>query len=256
MTLPSQLESDSEAGPPPSEADRRPTILAVREVSRIYRMGEVTVPAVRRATLDLFRGEFLVVVGPSGSGKSTLLNLLGGMDRPTSGRIQFGDADLAQASDAELTRYRRRCVGFVFQFYNLVPTLTALENVQVATELVEGPVDPMEALKLVDLAERADHFPSQLSGGEQQRVSLARALAKRPQLMLCDEPTGALDITTGKQVLGLMVRIKRELGQTIVLITHNSALTRIGDRVATIRDGVVESVVANRHPLAPEEIAW
>lgn len=219
-------------------------------------MGEVEVPALRDASLDLHEAEMLIVLGPSGSGKSTLLNLIGGMDRPTSGVVKFGDLDLGRASDYQLTRYRRLSIGFVFQFYNLVPSLTALENVQVATEMAENPLDPMEALRLVELEDRADHFPSQLSGGEQQRVSVARALAKRPQLMLCDEPTGALDIETGKHVLELLVKLKNELRQTIVLITHNSSIAQIGDRVARLRDGIIESVDVNEHPLQPAEVVW
>lgn len=231
-------------------------ILSIRNASRVYQMGEVEVPALRDATLDLQDGELLVVLGPSGSGKSTLLNLIGGMDRPTQGTVIFGDLDLAKASDRQLTHYRRTAVGFVFQFYNLVPSLTALENVQVATETADDPMDPLEALRLVDLEDRADHFPSQLSGGEQQRVSIARAIAKKPRLMLCDEPTGALDIETGKHILELLIRLKNELGQTIVLITHNSSISHIGERVARLKDGRVESIEVNPHPLSPEEVEW
>lgn len=231
-------------------------ILSVQKAGRVYRMGEVDVPALRDVTLDLLRGELLVIIGPSGSGKSTLLNLIGGMDRPTSGHVRFGDMDLGAISDRELTRYRRFQVGFVFQFYNLVPSLTALENIQVATEMAENPMDPIEALELVDLTDRADHFPSQLSGGEQQRVSVARAIAKRPQILLCDEPTGALDIETGQQILNLLLRLRAELGQTISLITHNSSIAHIGNRVATLKDGIVESIEVNAHPLLPEEVQW
>ncbi|MCH8332708.1 ABC transporter ATP-binding protein [Candidatus Sumerlaeota bacterium] len=231
-------------------------ILSVRNASRVYKMGEVDVPALRDATLDLYRGELLIILGPSGSGKTTLLNLIGGMDRPTSGSVTFGDLDLSQASDRVLTKFRRSEVGFVFQFYNLVPSLTALENVQVASELTDDSMDPMEALGLVDLADRAGHFPAQLSGGEQQRVSLARAVVKNPQLMLCDEPTGALDIENGKQILALLVRMKTDLGKSIALITHNSAIAAIGDRVATLKDGRIASIRSNARPLRPEEVQW
>lgn len=219
-------------------------------------MGEVSVPALRDATLDIYEGELLVIVGPSGSGKSTLLNLIGGMDRPTSGSVRFQKLDLTEASERELTLYRRHEVGFIFQFYNLVPTLTALENIEVATEMVAEPMEALEALDLVGLAERADHFPSQLSGGEQQRVSIARAIAKNPKLLLCDEPTGALDITTGQHVLELLLKLRKELGQTIALITHNADIARIGDRVATLKDGVITEMQINEHPLLPSEVEW
>ncbi len=230
-------------------------ILSVVNASKIYQMGEVDVPALRDASIEIVDGEFLIIVGPSGSGKSTLLNLIGGMDRPTHGVVRFLEQDLSQASDRELTEYRRLQVGFVFQFYNLVPTLTAIENVQVAVEIVPDPMDPQQALELVGLADRANHFPSQLSGGEQQRVSVARALAKNPRLLLCDEPTGALDIETSKQVLGLLVRLNRELNKTIVLITHNNAIAGIGDRVARILDGRISELV-EQDPRPVEQIEW
>jgi len=219
-------------------------------------MGEVDVPALRDASIDIRDGEFLIIAGPSGSGKSTLLNMIGGMHRPTSGSLTFLDEDLAAASDRELTLYRRTQVGFVFQFYNLVPTLTALENVQVAIEIVDDPLDPTEALRMVALDDRADHFPSQLSGGEQQRVSIARALASNPRLLLCDEPTGALDIDTSKQVLGLLVDLNRDLRKTVVLITHNNAIATIGDRVAVIRDGAIREVHVNEQPTPVAEVSW
>jgi putative ABC transport system ATP-binding protein len=231
-------------------------IISVQNASKVYRMGEVDVTALRAATIDVIQGEFLVIVGPSGSGKSTLLNLIGGMDRPTSGKIIFGGQDLAQASDRRLTMFRRHDVGFVFQFYNLIPTLTALENVQVVTEVIRDPMDPMEALELVKLGERAGHFPSQLSGGEQQRVSIARALAGKPKLLLCDEPTGALDMETSKEALGLLVELNRELGKTIVLITHNNAIAGLGQRVARIIDGAIESIKVNETPTPVEDIKW
>ena len=231
-------------------------VLSVRGASRVYQMGELEVAALRDASIDIFAGEFLIVAGPSGSGKSTLLNLIGGMDRPTEGEVYFRQENLSEASDHELTLFRRRHVGFIFQFYNLVPTLTALENVQVAVEIVEEPLEPAAALKMVGLGDRMDHFPSQLSGGEQQRVSIARALAKNPQLLLCDEPTGALDMETSKEVLGLLVDLNRTLRKTIVLITHNNAIASIGHRIAHIRDGGIYSVEVNEEPQVVEEIKW
>ena len=234
----------------------QPLVLSVRSASKVYRMGEVDVPALRDASLDIREGEFLIIVGPSGSGKTTLLNIIGGMDRPTSGSVRFLDRDLTAASDRELTLYRRRQIGFIFQFFNLVPTLTALENVQVATELAAEPMDPAEALRQVDLADRADHFPSQLSGGEQQRVAIARAIASNPRLLLCDEPTGSLDLATGRQVLGVLAHLNRSLGKTVVLITHNGAIAGIGHRVALIRDGAIHSIRVNPSPTPAEQIQW
>jgi putative ABC transport system ATP-binding protein len=236
--------------------EKKQIILSVKSVSKIYRMGEVDVPALRDATLDIYDGEFLIIVGPSGSGKSTLLNLIGGMDRPTSGRISFQETALSAVSDKDLTLYRRNKVGFIFQFYNLIPTLTALENVQVAIEIAQDTLDPMEALAMVGLQDRADHFPAQLSGGEQQRVSIARALAGNPQLLLCDEPTGALDLEASKNILGLLVDLNRELKKTVVLITHNSAIAEIGHRVALIRDGSIHSIRSNEPPKPVEQISW
>jgi putative ABC transport system ATP-binding protein len=231
-------------------------ILSVRDAGRVYRMGEVDVHALRHSSIDIMEGEFLIIVGPSGSGKSTLLNLIGGMDRPTSGGVIFLGKDLAKATDRELTFYRRNEVGFIFQFYNLIPTLTALENVQVAVELVRDHMEPRDALKMVGLENRADHFPSQLSGGEQQRVSIARALGSNPRLLLCDEPTGALDLQTSKQILGLLLKLNREMKKTVVLITHNSAIAEIGDRIAHIRDGSLHSIHVNDKPMPVEEISW
>jgi len=231
-------------------------LISVRDASRVYPMGEVDVYALRDASLDVEVGEFLVIVGPSGSGKSSLLNLIGGMDRPTSGEVRFDGRDLGRCSDRELTEYRRAEVGFVFQFYNLVPMLTALENVQVATEISDQPMDPLQALESVELSDRADHFPGQLSGGQQQRVALARALAGNPRLLLCDEPTGALDLATSRQMLGLLRRLNQELDKTVVLITHNSAIAHIADRVAYIRDGALHDIQVNDRPLAVEEITW
>jgi putative ABC transport system ATP-binding protein len=243
-------------GPLNSTKSESQILLSVRSASKVYRMGEVDVHALRDATLEVRDGEFLIVVGPSGSGKSTLLNLIGGMDRPTSGKILFGNRDLAEASDSDLTLYRRSQIGFVFQFYNLVPTLTALENVQVAVEIVEDPMDPMDALELVSMGDRANHFPSQLSGGQQQRVAIARALASNPKLLLCDEPTGSLDIETSKQVLSLLVDLNRRLRKTVVVITHNGAISQIGNRVAELRDGAISSVRENPHPVPVEEVEW
>jgi len=240
----------------PAEASRQTAILSVRSAGKVYRMGEVDVHALRDATLDIHEGEFLIIVGPSGSGKSTLLNLIGGMDRPTSGAVRFFDEELSDASDRRLTLYRRNEIGFVFQFFNLVPTLTALENVQVAVEIAREPLDAMDALRLVGIEDRADHFPAQLSGGEQQRVAIARALAGNPRLLLCDEPTGALDLETSRQVLGLLTNLNRDLKKTVVLITHNSAIADIGDRIALIRDGAIHSIRLNDSPKPVEQVKW
>lgn len=239
-----------------AEQPEKKPIISVKGVDKIYRMGEVDVPALRNATLDIYDGEFIIVVGPSGCGKSTLLNIIGGMDRPSAGTVHFLDTDLTKASDYELTMYRRNHVGFVFQFYNLVPTLTALENVQATIEIVSDPLDPAEALDIVGLRDRSEHFPSQLSGGEQQRVSIARALAKNPRLLLCDEPTGALDLETSRQVLGLLLDLNRNLGKTVVLITHNNAIAGIGGRIARLRDGTIYDIEVNREPKAVENIKW
>ena len=219
-------------------------------------MGEVQVHALREATIDILVGELLVIVGPSGSGKTTLLNLIGGMDRATSGEVIFDGKDLAGASEKELTLYRRNQVGFIFQFFNLIPTLTALENVQVGVEILEDALEPMEALRQVGLENRADHFPAQLSGGEQQRVSIARALAGNPGLVLCDEPTGSLDLETSRQILGTLIELKNQLKKTVVLITHNNAISGIADRVARIRDGWIEEILLNASPAPVEQITW
>jgi putative ABC transport system ATP-binding protein len=232
------------------------TLLRLEGAGRIFTMGEVEVAALVDVDLAIARGEFLVVLGPSGSGKSTLLNLVGGTDRPTAGHVWLGERDLARASDEELTEYRRTEVGFIFQFYNLVPTLTALENVQVAAELVRDPVEPAAALALVDLADRADHFPAQLSGGEQQRVAVARALAKRPRLLLADEPTGALDIPTARRVLSILQRLNRDQRLTVVLITHNPAIARIADRVVRLVSGRISEIRVNESPIPADEVSW
>jgi putative ABC transport system ATP-binding protein len=230
--------------------------MQLENVTRTYWMGEVAVTVLRGVTLSIERGEFLGIVGPSGSGKTTILNLLGGLDRPTTGSVCFGSQDLATASRRELTRYRRDKVGFVFQFYNLVPTLTARENVLAAAEISANPRGLDEVLELVGLSDRADHFPSQLSGGEQQRVAIARAVVKNPELLLCDEPTGALDFETGKRVLRLLVDLNRQLAATIVVITHNSALAEVADRVIHLRSGEISELRVNAAPIAPEEVVW
>jgi putative ABC transport system ATP-binding protein len=227
-----------------------------RGLTKIYRMGEVEVPALRGVDLSLYDGEFVVLLGPSGSGKSTLLNILGGLDTPTAGRVRFRDHDLVAAGDRELTRYRREHVGFVFQFYNLVPSLTARENVELGAEISERPIGSEQALAMVGLAERMDHFPSQLSGGEQQRVAIARAVAKNPDVLLCDEPTGALDVTTGKVVLQVLHRVNAELGTTVVIITHNAAIAGMADRVLVMHDGRIARETRNAVKVPPEEIEW
>jgi len=231
-------------------------LLHLENVGRTFQMGEVSVVALRDATLDIHRGEVMTMVGPSGSGKTTLLNIIGGMDSPTSGRVVYEGRNLAGLNARELTQYRRETVGFVFQFYNLIPNLTARENIMVATEISPDPMDETEALELVGLADRMDHFPAQLSGGEQQRVAIARALAKNPQLLLCDEPTGALDFETGIWVLGLLERLKRELGKTIIIITHNLAIGAMADRVVRLRSGEIVEVRVNESPVSPEAITW
>lgn len=228
--------------------------MSLENVSKSYRMGEVDVHALRQTELTIEEGELLAILGPSGSGKSTLLNLIGGLDHPTTGVIRFAGRDLARASDRELTLFRRHNIGFVFQFFNLVPTLTALENVQVAVEIAEHPMAAEEALRLVGLQERAQHFPSQLSGGEQQRVAIARALATNPRLLLCDEPTGNLDSATGRRILELLWDVNQRLGQTVVVITHSLAVAAMADRVATLRDGRVASLQRNAHKTHPREL--
>lgn len=230
--------------------------MQLNDVGRTYQMGEVSVEVLKHVSLAIRRGEFLAIVGPSGSGKTTILNLVGGLDSPTYGRILYGKQDLTHASPRELTTYRREEVGFIFQFFNLVPNLTARENVMVATELAADPRDVDEVLEVVGLAERSQHFPSQLSGGEQQRVAIARAVAKNPKLMLCDEPTGSLDFQTGKRVLRLLVDLNRKLNTTMVVITHNAAIAEVADRVIHLRSGEVTEVTENASPIAPEEVVW
>ena len=231
-------------------------IFQIRDISKIYEMGEVTVPALKNVSLDLYTGELVVLLGASGSGKSTLLNILGGLDVPTTGQVIFSERDLTKAGDRALTGFRRECVGFVFQFYNLIPSLTARENVALVTEIASHPMRPREALALVGLDHRLDHFPAQLSGGEQQRVAIARAIAKRPQVLLCDEPTGALDFQTGKLVLQVLERVNRELGTTIAVITHNAGIAAMADRVITMRSGKIIGIQFNETKISPEELEW
>jgi len=231
-------------------------LMRLVDVGKTFEMGEVSVEVLRHITFDVNRGELLVMVGPSGSGKTTLLNIMGGLDSPSVGRLWYDGRELDNASARELTRYRRENVGFVFQFYNLVPNLTARENVLVATEIAKNPLNVDETLELVGLGHRMDHFPSQLSGGEQQRVAIARALAKNPQMLLCDEPTGALDFETGKLVLRLLVDLKEKLGKTVLIITHNAAIAPAADRVIKLRSGEIHEMHDNPTPEPPEEITW
>jgi putative ABC transport system ATP-binding protein len=228
----------------------------VQELTKIYWMGEVEVRALQSVNLDLYDGEFVVILGPSGSGKSTLLNILGGLDIPTRGTIFFHTRDLTHASDVELTRFRRDCVGFIFQFYNLIPSLTARENVALVTEIARYAMRPEEALEQVGLGDRLDHFPAQMSGGEQQRVAIARAIAKRPEVLLCDEPTGALDYKTGKLVLEALAQVNRELGTTTVVITHNAGIAAMADRVVTMRSGEIVRIQQNDRKVSPAELEW
>jgi putative ABC transport system ATP-binding protein len=231
-------------------------VLIAEDLSMVYRMGEVEIHALREANLAVYEGEILVVLGPSGSGKSTLLNIMGGIDTATSGHVRCHGRDLSALTPSALTEYRRHSVGFVFQFYNLISNLTARENVELATEIVSKPLDAFETLERVGLAERADHFPSQLSGGEQQRVAIARGLAKNPEFLLCDEPTGALDYETGKQILHLLQEINTKLNLTMVLVTHNAAIGAIGDRTARMRSGKITDITENEHRADPEDIEW
>ena len=241
---------------PRQQEEPRRAVFQARDLYKIYIMGEVEVHALRDVNLEIYEGEFVVLLGPSGSGKSTLLNILGGLDAPTSGTARWRDHDLVGADDAELTRYRREHVGFVFQFYNLIPSLTVLENVALVNEIADKPLDPRQALALVGLEHRLDHFPSQLSGGEQQRVAVARAIAKSPDVLLCDEPTGALDYETGKVVLAAIARVNEQLGTTTVIITHNAAIAGMADRVLRLGGGRIVGEQLNAHRLAPEEVRW
>ncbi len=231
-------------------------LIRMRDVGKTYHMGDLDVEVLRNVTVDIMPGEFLVMVGPSGSGKTTILNIIGGLDIPSVGTVFYRDRDLTRANARELTKYRRATVGFVFQFYNLVPNLTARENVMVSTEISENPLNVEDVMKMVGLTDRMDHFPSQLSGGEQQRVAIARALAKNPELLLCDEPTGALDFETGKKVLRLLRDVQQKLGKTVLVITHNGAIAEMAERVIRLRSGEIVELHDNPHPKPPEEIVW
>ena len=232
------------------------SIFRVRGVTKVYQMGDVQVHALRGVDLELYPGEFVVILGASGSGKSTLLNILGGLDTPSSGSVAFRDHDLSGAGEDERTRYRREHVGFVFQFYNLIAGLTALENVSLVAEISPHPLEPTEALALVGLGERKDHYPSQLSGGEQQRVAIARAIGKRPDVLLCDEPTGALDITTGIVVLDAIATANRQLGTLTVVITHNASIASMADRVVTMVDGRIAKIECNENKKSAHDLVW
>jgi putative ABC transport system ATP-binding protein len=231
-------------------------VFRTKGLTKVYQMGEVEVHALRGIDLELSSGELVVLLGASGSGKSTLLNILGGLDRATSGTVSYRDQDLTNANDDVLTDYRRYHVGFVFQFYNLIPSLTALENVAIVTEIAKQPMQPEDALEIVGLEDRMNHFPSELSGGEQQRVAIARAIAKNPEVLLCDEPTGALDSETGIIVLEAIERINRELGTTTAVITHNAAIGNMADRVIHLSDGIISSINTIEKKVSPKEIVW
>lgn len=235
---------------------RGAAIFRVENVKKEYRMGEVTVAALRDVSLEIFAGEFLVILGHSGSGKSTLLNIIGGIDSPTGGHVFFEDDDLTNYGESQLTEYRRNHIGFVFQFYNLIPNLTAEENVEMATEISPDPLPAAETLKLVGLYERRGHFPAQLSGGEQQRVAIARAIAKQPKILLCDEPTGALDFSTGKIVLQALDDINHKTGTTVVVITHNAVIADMGHRVVRLADGLIRDITKNARRKTVDELEW
>jgi putative ABC transport system ATP-binding protein len=249
--LPAAAGQSGKTAPPPGEV-----VFFAHGLTKTYHTGEVDVRALRDVDLEIRRGEFMVLLGPSGSGKSTLLNILGGLDVPTSGEVRFADHALTGASEAELTAYRRQHVGFVFQFYNLIPSLTVRENLALVTDIAEHPMPIDEAIELVGLTPRRDHFPAQLSGGEQQRVAIARAIVKRPEVLLCDEPTGALDYQTGKLVLEVIARINAELGTTAVVITHNAAIAGMADRVIYLGDGRIQKIETNAHKISPSELSW
>jgi putative ABC transport system ATP-binding protein len=236
------------------EADNK--VFIIRGLTKIYMMGEVAIHALRGVDMELFSGELVVLLGASGSGKSTLVNILGGLDAATSGEVIYKNQILTRASDRDLTSYRRNHVGFVFQFYNLIPSLTARENVAIVTEISRNPMRPEQALDMVGLGERLDHFPSQMSGGEQQRVAIARAIAKNPEVLMCDEPTGALDSKTGINVLKVIEKINRNLGTTTVVITHNEVISKMADRVIRISDGLISNLFQNTRKVSPEELHW
>ena len=232
------------------------TVFTIKSLTKIYNMGEVQVHALRGVNMDLYESEMIVLLGPSGSGKSTLLNILGGLDTATAGEVSYKSKDLTKATDQELTEYRRFYIGFVFQFYNLIPSLTAWENVAIVTEIAENPMTPVDALALVGLSDRKDHFPAQLSGGEQQRVAIARAISKNPEVLLCDEPTGALDFRTGILVLEALERVNRELGTATVIITHNADIATMADRVINLRNGLIADIAVNSVKKSPGELRW
>lgn len=231
-------------------------LMKVNNLSKIYQMGEITVPAVKNLDLEVYRSEFIVILGPSGSGKSTLLNIIGGMDEPTEGKISMDGEDIIGFNDRKMTFYRRDKIGFVFQFYNLLGTLTAKENVELATEICKNPLDVDEVLELVGLGDRKDHFPSQMSGGEQQRVAIARAVAKNADLLLCDEPTGALDFETGIKILALLKEINIKYNKTVIIITHNTPIGSMANRVIKMRSGKITETISNENPVNPERIEW
>jgi putative ABC transport system ATP-binding protein len=242
--------------PPTDVAQPDAPVFRARGLGKVYRNGNVEVVALRDVDLDIASGEFVVLLGPSGSGKSTLLNILGGLDAPSCGDVRFGDHQLTGAGDAALTTYRRDHVGFVFQFYNLIPSLTVRENVALVTDIAPDPMPVDEAIELVGLTPRRDHFPAQLSGGEQQRVAIARAIVKRPEVLLCDEPTGALDYRTGKLVLDVIAQINATLGTTAIVITHNAAIAGMADRVIHLGDGRIQRIEVNARKLAPADLSW
>lgn len=248
--------SDLDPATLPDSSTGEEGVFRAQGITKIYSMGDVDVHALRGVDLHLQQSEFVVLLGPSGSGKSTLLNILGGLDRPTQGTVRFRDFDLTDASDAELTQYRRLHVGFVFQFYNLIPSLTARENVALITEISVNPMDPREALSMVGLADRMNHFPAQLSGGEQQRVAIARAVSKQPEVLLCDEPTGALDVETGITVLEVIEQINRSLGTTTAVITHNAVIAEMADRVISISNGKIATTASNKKKISARELVW
>lgn len=240
----------------PAAAGTPLPVLRVSGLTKVYHMGDVDVHALRGVDLEFYPGEFVVILGASGSGKSTLLNIIGGLDVPTAGHVMFRSQDLTSAEERELTLFRREHVGFVFQFYNLIASLTAQENVALVADIARQPLDPAEALRLMGLYERRDHYPSQLSGGEQQRVAIARAIGKRPDVLLCDEPTGALDVKTGSAVLAAIARINRELGTLTIVITHNAAIADMADRVIQLSDGRVAQIRRNTSRKSAEELVW
>lgn len=231
-------------------------IIVAENLSKVYLMGEIQVKALRDVSLEIFEGELIVILGPSGSGKSTLLNIIGGMDTPTTGELYYREQPLHTADQKQLTYYRRNAVGFVFQFYNLMPNLTAYENISLSVQIAESPLSIEETLEKVGLSDRADHFPSQLSGGEQQRIALARAVAKNPDLLLCDEPTGALDLQTGIQVLQLLRDFCDSYKKTVLIITHNSEIAQMADRIFYLRDGRLSHIEVNENPVPPERVTW